>query len=203
MSIRLSRPITTPRARWSSFARLLAILLRQARALAVLVGVPALFTAIAPVSWVAFERHDGRVAARVRNCLLFVVPYRTQTIEPVAAIGERVVAGTSTDTEERLTGDPTTTAEDTGCVEIRGPEGAIEVCVSQASVRSVVDRAAAFLDDPQAAKLRMVVVANWKASVLCGGCVSLLAAISLVLVIWVLAARAIDAFRSTRGGPPA
>ena len=94
MSNRPSRPIVSPRARRAVYTRLLASLLQQVFALAVCVGFPAFCTAIAPVSWVAFQRHEGRVAASVQTCLLFIVPFKTQTIEPVMTIDDRFITGT-------------------------------------------------------------------------------------------------------------
>lgn len=182
--------------------RLAAILLQQALALAVFVGMPALFTAMAPVSWVVFQRHEGRVAARVQTCLLFFVPYDTQSIEPVVAIGNRFVEGTSTTPDPRITTDPATKTEDAGFLVIRGPDRAIELPVSPVSIPSALDRAEAFLDDPAATELHMFVVANWKASVLFGGLASLLTVLFIVGVAWGLAIRAIDAFRSSRGARP-
>src|SRR5688500_342773 len=102
---------------------LLGKLLTQAFALLVCFGVPALVTAIAPVSWVSFQRSgDGeRVVARAQTCLLFVIPFKTVTVDPVTGLGDRTIAGT-VKVERRSGTDKRTQSEDQGFLVIRGPD---------------------------------------------------------------------------------
>jgi len=139
----------------------------------VFVGFPALFTAIAPVSWVQFERRGEQVSATAQTCLLFVVPYRRTHIEPVVGIGDRVIAGTYA-RHPKSRRERQTRSEDEGVLVIRGPEQTAEVSVSPANLHSVVEQCETFLDDRQATELKLFVVANWKFSVIGGGLISLL-----------------------------
>lgn len=50
------------------------------------VGLPALMTAIAPVSWLEFNRVEERVTAKAQTCLLFVIPYRTPELADVKEV---------------------------------------------------------------------------------------------------------------------
>src|SRR5262245_51468578 len=124
-----AEPFPTSNSHRSWASRLVNFILFHLFALLVFVGFPALVTAIAPVSWVAFERHDGRVSANTRTCLLFVVPYKARTIDPVIGIGDRFIGGTVT--RERRTGrDVSTKSEDEGFLIIRGNDQVAEVPVT-------------------------------------------------------------------------
>lgn len=193
----------TPRPAARSWpARLAGFLAQQLFALAVFVGFPALVTAIAPVSWVQFERHDGRVSASARICLLFVVPYRTLTVDPVVGVGDRFVAGTVT--RERRSGgrDRETKSEDKGFLVIQGPEHAAEVPVTPFNLRSVLERSEAFLQDPEATELQLFVVANWKFSVIAGGLISLLTVLYVAALAFGIVLKTIHGAQWAAGVPP-
>lgn len=155
------------------------LVFQQLLALGVCVGVPALVTAIAPVSWVTLERQEGRVTAVAQTCLLFVVPFKTATVDPVTGFGDRHVAGTVT-RKRRPGPDRETKSEDEGFLVIEGPGQSAEVSVSPVSLDGVLDKANGFLEDSQAAELRLFVVANWKFSVIGGGLSSLLTVLYVV-----------------------
>lgn len=155
------------------------LVFQQLLALGVCVGVPALVTAIAPVSWVTLERQEGRVTAVAQTCLLFVVPFKTATVDPVTGFGDRFAAGTVT-RERRPGPDRETKSEDEGFLVIQGPGQSAEVPVSPVSLDGVLDKANGFLEDPQAAELKLFVVANWKFSVIGGGLSSLLTVLYVV-----------------------
>lgn len=147
----------------------------QCFALLVCFGIPAVVTALAPVAWVKFERHGERVTAKASTCLYFVIPYKTQTIDPVASVG-RDFKGGSTRTERRNGRNEKIQSEDQGFLVIRG-EGENQearVPVTPFNLDSVLERSNAFLTNPQATELKLFVVANWKFSVLCGGLAMLL-----------------------------
>lgn len=155
------------------------LVFQQLLALGVCVGVPALVTAIAPVSWVTLERQEGRVKAVAQTCLLFVVPFKTATVDPVTGFGDRHVAG-KVRRERRSGPDRETKSEDEGFLVIEGPGPSAEVSVSPVSLDGILDKANGFLEDSQAAELRLFVVANWKFSVLGGGLISLLTVLYVV-----------------------
>ena len=138
------------------------------------VGFPGLCTAIAPVSWVKFQRTGDRVSAKAQVCVFFVLPYKTMTVDPVVGIGDRFVGGT--ESRERRSGqrDRVTKSEDQGYLVIQGDDHAAEVPVTPFNLKSVIERSEAFLEDPQATELKLFVVANWKFSVIMGGLTSLL-----------------------------
>lgn len=152
-----------------------ALAAAQLFGLLVCVGFPAMVTAIAPVSWVKFHREGGSVTATAKTCLLFIVPFRTAVVDAAAHVGRRDVGGTYT-RHRRGSGqrDVYNKSEDEGFLVIEGASQSAEVPVTPHNLKSVIEKSQAFLDDPQAAELKMFVVANWKFSVIAGGLVSLL-----------------------------
>ena len=142
------------------------------------VAVPALVTAVAPVSYVRFEKRDGHVAASVSQCLLFVIPYSQSTIEPVKGFEERVIASRTrmpTAHERRQNKDHNVTVEGEATLIIIGEdEQSVSVRVSPVNIHDVKERAEKFLKEPTDTPLSLFVVANWKFSVLVGGVLSLL-----------------------------
>jgi hypothetical protein len=179
-------------------ARLGSYLLLQLFALFVFVGFPAFWTAVAPVSYVRFERRDGQASATVHTCLLFIVPYKTQTVDAVVHIGDRFVTGTY---ERRGTDHDHTKSEDEGFLIIQGHDHAAEVSVSPHDLKSVIEQAKAFLEDPQAAELKLFVVANWKFSVIGGGLLSLLTVLYVVSIAFGLLVKAIHVVQWSVGVP--
>ncbi|MFO1482841.1 MAG: hypothetical protein U1F71_05680 [Verrucomicrobiaceae bacterium] len=157
-----------------------SIVITQLIAFVGFVLVPALVTMIAPVSWVKFQRQGDRISVRAQTCLFFVVPFRTVSVDPLIAVDERTLTGSITN--ERRVGrqDIKRRADDEGFLVMKGPEQSAEVQVSPASLKSVLEKANAFLKDPAATDLKMFVVANWKFSVGGGGFVSLLTLLYLV-----------------------
>lgn len=139
------------------------------------VAFPGFVTAIAPVSWIYFERHGDKVTARTHTCLFFVIPYSSKTVDPVVGIGDRFVRGTVS--RSRSSNSRTTRSEDEGFLVIQGIDKKVEVSVTPFNIDRVAERAHEFLEDPQSTQLRMTVVANWKFSVFVGGLISLLTVI--------------------------
>ena len=56
---------------------------------------------------------------------------------------------------------------------INGPDQTAEVPVTPFNLQEVREKAEAFLKDPQAVKMKLFVVANWKFSVIAGGLATL------------------------------
>jgi len=182
----------------SWFTRLATNALLQVVALAIFVGFPALFTAIAPVSWVTLSRHDGTVSWRAQACLLFVVPYKTSVVSDVIGFGDRVKSGSVT--RYRKPGrDRVTRSEDEGFLVVQGKDSQAEVQVSPASLDAVIERAEGFLNDPRATELSLFVVANWKFSVIGGGLVSLLTVFYVVTVTGGLVMKLVGVARALSG----
>ena len=134
------------------------------------VGVPALMMAIAPVSWLEFNRIDDRVSAKAQTCLLFVIPYRTQELADVKEVTTTFKLG---DMQHQRRGDNKQgRAESKGSVVLHGPKQGeadgeiVQVSVSPASTGSVETRIKEFLADPQQKTLSVFTVANWKVGVI-------------------------------------
>ncbi len=138
------------------------------------VGLPAFVTAIAPVSWVRFQRHGETVSANVQVCLFFVVPYRNMAVAPVIGVDDRFVEGKLEPRDAGKSSAQRHRSEDEGFLVIHGEGQSVEAPVSPVNLPRVVQRAQEFLSNSQASDLRMIVVANWKFSVIAGGLLSLL-----------------------------
>jgi hypothetical protein len=174
---------------------------RHLVALVFLVGFPALMTAMSPVSCVKFQRHDGRVSATAKTCLLFVIPYRTVSVDPVVSISDRFVAGTVT-REVKNGRVEETKSQDEGYLMLQGGGQAAEIPVTPFNLQSVVARSKAFLNDPQSEKLSMFVVANWKFSILVGGLLSLLTVLYLGIIVFIIVRKMVHMYQSALGVPP-
>lgn len=169
----------------------------QCFALLVCLGIPALVTALAPVSWVTFERHGERVTAKARTCLYFVIPFKSATIDPVVSVG-RDFKGGSTRTERRNGRNEKIQSEDQGFLVIRGENQEFAVPVTPFNLDSVLERSNAFLKDPKATELSMFVVANWKFSVFCGGLAMLLPLLLLGCIVYALGQKVFGGSKSAR-----
>lgn len=128
----------------------------------VCVGVPALMTASAPVSWLAFQRAEGQVTAKVQTCLFFVIPYRAYELADVKHVETTFRRGE--DLHKRRGDKKEGRAEDEAALVLHGPQEGqnVTVPVSPASIKTVKDKVMSFLDDPQQQRLSLFTVANWK-----------------------------------------
>jgi hypothetical protein len=146
---------------------------------------PAAFTWIAPVSWSTLTRHGNRVEARVKVCLLFFIPFRTDELADVKSVDHHVRAGV----RERLNiGDADDrkreiTTESEGSLVLHGTDKDLIVHVSPASLESVSRDVREFLNDTDRAALRFFAPANWKASFIAGGAVCLLTVLYLFVIV--------------------
>jgi len=147
------------------------------------VGFPALFTAIAPVSYVHLERQGDDVCASSKTCLLFFVPYSRQHVEQVIGVNDRFRAG---GVSRPRGGGKSTKAEDEAFLVLHGErEGDfLEVSVSPVNIKSRVELVEHFLKDDRSSELRLVCVSNWKFAVFAGGMVSLLTVLWAIGTIW-------------------
>ena len=128
----------------------------------VCVGLPALMTAMAPVSWLTFQREDGRVAVTAQTCLFFVIPYRVKKLVDVKQVDTTFHRGELQ--HKRRDDGKRGRAEDQAGLVLHGPQEGqdVSVPVSPASIKTVEARVKAFLDDPQQQSLSVFTVANWK-----------------------------------------
>jgi hypothetical protein len=138
----------------------------------VCVVVPALMTAIAPVSWLGFNRVEGRVTAKVQTCVFFVFPYSTRELSDVKKVSTTFKLG---ELRRKRRGDhEQVRAESEGHVILHGPakdgadgdEDVISASVSPASLKTVETTIQTYLDDPRQGKLSLFTVANWKFGVI-------------------------------------
>lgn len=158
----------------SSEASLRARILTQLLAVVVFVGLPGLLTAVAPVAYITLQREGTHVTARAQTCLLFIIPYKTASVDPVTHLRTRTAAGSITWERRRGTTDHYHQADTQGILAIEGPGQTAEVWVSPHDLGTVLGKAEAFLADPQATELKLFVVSNWKFGVIAGGLISLL-----------------------------
>jgi len=143
---------------------------------------PALITAVAPVSYIRFEKRGDGVAATVKQCLLLVIPFQTKTIYPVEGLDERVREARRENADERRRNNgKKLTIEGEGTLVILGPnDESAAASVSPVSIKSVREKAEAFLRTPTEKPLDLFVVANWKFSLLMGGAATFFTVLYLV-----------------------
>ncbi len=150
--------------------------------------IPALFTTIAPVSYLHLARTGGSVTATSRTCLLFCIPYITQTADDVTSVDERSLKGQVLDRHEQPeSGLEDRKSEDQGFLILRGQKNSIEVQLTPCDIPSHQAAIQAFLKDDQSRELRLFCVSNWKAAVFAGGplcCLTILYLIGLVSLVW-------------------
>jgi hypothetical protein len=151
------------------------------------VGLPAAFTAIAPVSIVALNRTGLNVSARVTNHLLFVIPYREQSLASVDRAADEFHRGeTYVEMVERNGRQVRESRrnEDEAYLLLTGNDESIKVPVSPANIKEVLGQVEQFLASPEPSELRMRVVANWKVSVIAGGALTLLTVVYVLAMAW-------------------
>lgn len=132
----------------------------------VCLGVPALMTAIAPVSWLEFTRAGDQVRVKTQTCLFFVIPYRVQELADVKRIETTFHRGENL--HKRPGDGKRGRAEDQAGLVLHGPrEGeSVSISVSPVSIKTVEAQVKSFLDDDQQQNLSLFAVANWKFSVI-------------------------------------
>ena len=125
---------------------------------------------VVPVSWVTLERHGEQVSAKAKVCLFFVVPYRNLTATGVTEVGTRISFPNTSNTTPRKGSPP----DDEHFLIFRGDNGqSIEFPVADSSQDSLREKSAAFLQDPQATRLKFFAVSSWPLCIV-GGFLSLL-----------------------------
>ena len=147
------------------------------------VVLPALFTTVAPLSVIHFDRaSDGTVSARASTRCFFVIPFRHVRIGDVATVSDRLSDGTLNRTG--FSGSRRSVqSEDSAFLAIEGQNSAAEIPISPASIDRVLARTRAFLENTADRHLRLIVIANWKLGLLAGGFLSLLTVLYLASVV--------------------
>ena len=143
---------------------------------------PGIVTGMAPASWICFERIDGEVRCTAKTCMYFVVPFKTQKIQPAREITKRERAGgTQRKREFGRTTNKTVSVDGEGFLQVHGPgDQFIEVSVSPASLDSVVEKARAFVSSSEPESQTLFAIANWKFGALMGGCLTMLTVLYVV-----------------------
>lgn len=162
-------------------------LVSHVAALLFCVGLPAAFTALAPVATIDFERAGPGVAVKVTSYLLFIIPYRRQALPEVNRISDEFRRGkTYVETVERNGRQVRETRrnDDEAYLVLAGYGQSIRLPVSPANIQTVRQRAEQFLAEPEPPAMRLRTVPNWKFSVLAGGVLSLLTLIYLGVLVW-------------------
>ncbi|MCA9094199.1 MAG: hypothetical protein KDA68_11970 [Planctomycetaceae bacterium] len=146
---------------------------------------PALVTAIAPVSYLRFEKQADGVAFSGTQCLLFFIPYKSYSIPSVTGIGDKVIASRVRTAEERrrFNSGPGVVEGEAALIVTGADDRTESVPVSPASIKSVEERARKFVESPTDKPLSIFVVANWKFSLFVGGMVSLLTVLYVVGIV--------------------
>ncbi len=136
---------------------------------------PGLVTAIAPATWIQFDRTPTGVRSKTYTCVFFVVPFKIQQVDQVTGISHRERAGRvekqrkfgrTTDTNVNVQGE--------GFLKIQGIDGQfLEVSVSPASLESVVAKSNQFLTSTAETSATIFTIANWKFGGLMGGTLTL------------------------------
>lgn len=135
------------------------------------VGLPGFVSLISPISRVTLERSDGRVSARAKVYIFFVIPIRSPALAEVTSVDYRINDGTPPAGRTEPRKSPPTPE---GHLVFHGPnETSFGVPASPSSIESVTQQARAFLDDPQATQLKLFVVHNGALSIGVTGFLSL------------------------------
>lgn len=173
-------------------------LITQLIAVTVFVGVPAVITLMAPVTWIKCEAQPTGVSATASQCLFFIIPFSTQTVFPVVDVKEDVHHGRRQRTDaERRRGQTAAKAEDQGTLTISGLQTEVKVSCSPVSLPAAAAQIRAFLKEPAQSPLRLTVVANWKISVIIGGiatCFTLLYVVGTTLAVLIWPLRKVKSF---------
>lgn len=147
-------------------------IISQTLAFLVCVIVPGLVTAIAPVSWLRFQRQGDHVTARADTCFFFIIPFRRQSVDSVTGVDQRTQDGSVSRYRRSGKTDRYVQAESEGFLSIQGPQDEAVVSVTPADIDAMASQIEGFLKDGQASDLRLFAVANWKFSILAGGLAS-------------------------------
>ncbi len=164
-------PSTTPSS--SAGARVASLLLRHLLGILFCIGVPVLITTMVPVSRLTFERKGADVFATAKTCLLFWIPFKTETVGPVTDLSWDHKDGQIN--RYRRTGrrDDYVQEEAKGSITIHAADRSARAQVSPHDLESAVGQIDAFMKNPAEAPLRLFLPANWKFGIIGGGVMAL------------------------------
>lgn len=159
-----------------------SVIVTQAIAIVVFVGVPALITALAPVSHITLKKEPQGVSATVQANLLFVVPYSTRTVSPVTEITSRVIQGEKGTAAERRRKQQGK-SEPEGQLIFTGPQQKAIANALPSTLERDLARLQDFQKSPTETPLQMTVIAHWLISIVVGGIATAFAALYIVCAI--------------------
>ncbi len=159
-----------------------SVLVTQTIAVVFFVGVPALITAIAPVSHITLTKEQQGISATVQANLLFVVPYSTRTVSPVTEITSRVIQGEAGTAAERRRGKQGK-SEPEGQLIFIGPQQKAIANALPATLERDLARLQEFQKAPTETPLRMTVIAHWFIIIVVGGIATAFAVLYVVCAI--------------------
>lgn len=141
-------------------------------ALLAMTVLPAFVTTLPPVaaSSLSFQRVEGRVIAKAQRYMFFVIPYRTEIIDPVVEIGSDSKQGSVT--REKRTGAPDhyQKADNQGFLVVKGPASSSQpIPADYHKLDSLKSQVKTFLQDPQAQTLNLYLLGNPLFSIVFGG----------------------------------
>ena len=158
------------------------LLLQHVIVFLICVVFPGAVTWNLPATWLNFTRSDEKVSCRASTCVFYVLPYRVERIDPVTKIDFREIASkTDTQREFGKSTNHTVVVEGKGYLKIHGiDEDMIEVQVSPANLKKVVQESNDFLNSPSAMSKTLFVIANWKFGGLMGGVLTMFTVLYVV-----------------------
>lgn len=123
------------------------------------VVVPALLTALFPVSYLRLERHGAVVRATASTCFFYVIPYRRQEVAEVVGVDDQITGG-----GVPRTGRSRTESEREGWLILNGAgDSDLTVPCSPSSLENRRQTIREFLENSTSEPaLRLVCIHNWK-----------------------------------------
>jgi hypothetical protein len=147
------------------------MVLQHAIVFLICVVFPGLVTLMAPATWLFLERSGDKVRCTTRTCVFFICPFKTQHVDSVTDIQHRERAGrTEKQRKHGRTTNKKVEVDGEGFLQIYGVDDEIiEVSVSPASLKTVVDKMNEFLTSNNENSRTIFAIANWKFGGLMGG----------------------------------
>ena len=116
-------------------------------------------TAVAPVSWLSFERDGDHVTVKTQTCVFFVFPYRTSELRELTDVESTFHRGDFIRKNGKRQNDR---AEDQAAIILSGKDQTVTIPVSPVSVDHLKKEIQTLLANPEQNSLSLFAVANWK-----------------------------------------
>ena len=141
-------------------------------ALLLMTVLPAFITTLPPISAssIKFQRVEGRVIAQTQRYLFFIIPYRTEHIDPVIDVETDSQAGSITRVRRTSRTDDYKQADSQGFLLVKGPNiSSSEIPADARKLDSLKSQTKAFLKDSQAKELNLYLLGNPLFTLVFGG----------------------------------